>query len=89
MKSKDIPVVTGKVDSNGIPIPKEDSANIIADQINNKLSDQINSGEFDITEASGLFALASLLTKVSGGLLDEKQEFSFLKSFKEHFFHRF
>lgn len=83
MQSKDIPVVTGKVDSDGIPIPKESSANLIAEKINLTLLEQIESGDFDITEASGLFALQSLLMQVSGGLLDPKQEFIFLKSLAE------
>lgn len=83
MKSKDIPVVTGNVDSNGIPLGKEGSAVLIAEKINDTLTYQIESGEFDVTEVSGLFALQSLLTKVSGGLLDPKQEFIFLKSLAE------
>lgn len=83
MKSKDIPVFTGKTDSKGIPIPKESSADIISDKINDGLMQQIESGEFDVTEVSGLFALSSLLKQVSGGLLDPKQEFSFLKSLAE------
>lgn len=83
MQSKDIPVVTGKVDSNGIPILQENSADLIANKINNKLLEQIESDDFDITEEVGLFALQSLLRQVSGGLLDPKQEFSFLKSLAE------
>jgi len=83
MKSKDVPVVAGKADSNGIPIPKESPANLIADKINADLLEQIEVGEIDTVEAAGAFALSSLLAQVSGGLLDPKQEFIFLKSLAE------
>lgn len=83
MKSKDRPVYEGKTDNNGIPIPKEGPAAAISEQIEAALQEKLSSNDFDVTEISGLFALGSLLTKVSGGLLDPKQEFSFLKSLAE------
>lgn len=83
VRNTDEPIFTDNVDKNGRLLKQESTASIIADKINTELLKRMASGEIDNSEAAGEFALSSLLAQVSGGLLESKEEFIFLKGLAE------
>ena len=80
MLSKDTANLVGNVDADGNKKQIESPGTLIAEKLQGQIEEQLESGDMDLSEIAGTFALSSLLIQQANGLLDDKQEFSFLQS---------